>query len=333
MSAKTRALVTGATGFIGGRLAAILVSSGWNIKLLVRTPAKLPVPLRQITAVITGDLSDENQLRHAVRDVDVIFHCAANVNTWDTVENYHQANVIGVGNLLRAIATENLGLSRLVHVSTVDVYGYPESPCDETCETRTSGFGYGDSKRLGEKLVQDFCNSNHIPYTIIRPANVIGPGSQFIQRIGQELISGLMLNVDSGRANSGLVYIDNLVAYMLWAAESEKALGQCYNARDSYDVSWAEVLVALRNGLRGRGVIINLPFRLADALAWTTESFYRVFLPRHEPLLHRLLVRLFGRTCGHSSAKLQQHSGLHGMVGFEEALSHSIQWYQTKNSL
>ena len=92
-------------------------------------------------------------------------------------------NVLGVKNLMNAIAKENPGLSRLVHLSTVDVYGFPVSPCDENCKTTGSGFGYGETKLLGESLVREFGDKSNIPYTIIRSANVIGPSSQFITRV------------------------------------------------------------------------------------------------------------------------------------------------------
>ncbi len=332
------ALVTGATGFIGGRLAECLVAEGWSVRVLVRNPQRLTPALLAATEVITGDLADLNALELAVADVSVIFHCAANVNTWDTPDAYHAANVTGVKNLLHAIKQGNLGLSRLVHLSTMDVYGFPEQPCDEQCQTASSGFGYGDSKLLGEAVLQVFCATHQIPYTIIRPGNVIGPRSQFIQRIGESLKSGLMLKIEGGRANAGFIYIDNLVEYLLWAASTEQAVNQCYNARDGYDVSWAVFIAAFRQALGGHGLVIDLPFALANAIACGFEQFYQLFLPAREPVLHRLLVRLFGRTCGHGAEKIRSDSRLSGRISFDEALNRSTKWFleehlSTKNGL
>ncbi|MGA9665952.1 MAG: SDR family NAD(P)-dependent oxidoreductase [Gallionella sp.] len=324
---KSFALVTGATGFIGRRLAERLLEEGWSVRLLVRDPGRLAATLRPLQDIVVGDLLDANSVGSAVKDVDIIFHCAANVSTWDAWESYYAANVLGVKNLMDSIAKENPGLSRLVHLSTVDVYGFPVLPCDEKCNTTGSGFGYGETKLLGESLVKEYGDKNNIPYTIIRPANVIGPGSQFITRIGHELQSGIMLTVDGGRANAGLLYIDNLVDDMIWAAGAVKALGQVYNVRDDYDVTWKTFLTRFRAAIKGKGIIVDLPFPIADAVAGGFEAISRVLFPSKEPLLHRLLVRFFGRTCGHSAAKIRSDRGGVQRIGFDEAMERSCRWF------
>ena len=106
---------------------------------------------------------------------------------------------------------------------------------------------------------------------------MIGPGSQFVARIGEALTSGLMLTIDGGQANAGLVYVDNLVDYLVWAAEAENARSEIYNVRDAYDVSWAEFIDVLRGSVKGKGNIVNLPFGFANRLAQSVEGCYRLF--------------------------------------------------------
>ncbi len=303
------------------------MEEGWSVRLLVRSPGRLAASLRSLEDIVVGDMLDVDALARAVRNTEVIFHCAANVSTWDTWESYYAVNVVGVKNLMDAIAKGNPGLGRLVHLSTVDVYGFPVSPCDEDCKTTGSGFAYGETKLPGESLVRECGDENKIPYTIIRPANVIGPGSQFITRIGRELTSGIMLTVDGGRANAGLVFIDNLVDDLIWAAGAAKAKGECYNVRDDYDVSWKVFINRFRSAISGKGIIVDLPFRVADVIARSFEAFYRVFLPSREPMLHRLLVRFFGRTCGHSAEKIRNDRGSAARVGFDEAIERSCRWF------
>lgn len=329
--ATRRVLVTGATGFIGGRLTERLIEAGWSVRVLVRDAAKLASSLHSCCEVMVGDVLDIEAMVRAVRDVDVIFHCAANVSTWDSWDAYYFVNVFGIQNLMIAIENENPGLSRLVHVSSVDVYGFPDLPCDERCQPTGGDFAYGETKFQGENLVRTMGEKAGISYTVIRPANVIGPGSQFIKRIGAELKSGIMLTVDGGHANAGLVYIDNLVNYLIWAASSDKAHQQCYNVRDAYDVDWATFINQFRRQIDGKGRVINLSYTLADRIAKGMEAIHRKLSPRREPMLHRLLVRFFGKTCGHSAEKIREHSGGLPELGFEEAMRRSGQWFLDAN--
>ena len=299
---------------------------------MIRKPSALSNELRQRCDIIVGDLADVDALSRAVSGVAVIFHCAANVNTWDRWEAYYQANVVGVQNLLQAIATSNPQLKRLVHVSTVDVYGFPDSPSSELGATSGAGFGYGESKLAGESLVRRTGQELGIPFTIIRPTNVIGAGSQFIERMGDALNSGLMLTVDGGRVNAGLVFIDNLVDFLLWAASSEVAQGECYNVRDPYDATWSEFITRLRMAIAGRGYVINLPFWLAMRVASVMAGTHKLFGLPGEPLLHPLVVHIFGRTCGHDASKIRAHSTMPDGVGYEQAMTISADWFLKRQS-
>jgi nucleoside-diphosphate-sugar epimerase len=320
-------LVTGATGFIGGRLAEILLDRGQAVRLLVRDQSRLSNVLRSSAEIIGGDLGDMESLKAATRDTKTIYHCAGNVSTWGPWDSYYQANVQGVENLLNAITTVNNELPRLIHLSSVDVYGFPLEPCDETAALADGGYYYGKSKILAEYLIGNHGRTFGLPYTILRPCNVIGPGSQFIGRIGKKLQAGTMLTVSGGQANAGLVYIDNLVGYMLWAASSPDTLGECYNIRDDYDVSWKIFLDSFRERINGKGRVVNLPFPVADAIAALSETIHKGLPIDKEPPLHSLIVRIFGRTCGHSSKKIIDACGGAMNLGFDEAMNRSCQWF------
>lgn len=321
------ALVTGATGFVGHALVKRLLRRGWRVRVLVRDRARLDPLLADLCEITVGDLDNQAALRDAVGSVEFVFHCAANVSTWAPMDSYYEANVRGVANLLEAIKERRTPLQRYVHVSTVDVYGYPLAPASEDSPTDGAGFGYGETKLLGEELARRTCSSAGIPFVILRPCNIIGPGSQFIERIGAELSSGIMLKIDGGRANAGLLHIDNLVNYLMWSATAQEALNQCFNVRDAEDVSWSEFIDRLKTGIGGRGLVVNLPFSLADVLARGAKTVYATCAPRKEPILHPLLIRMFGRTCGHDAVRIHDAYDGEDMVSFDEAMQQSVEWY------
>ncbi|HTJ89025.1 MAG TPA: hypothetical protein VL356_02440, partial [Acidocella sp.] len=97
---------------------------------------------------------------------------------------------------------------------------------------------------------------------------------------------------------------------------------------DPEPVSWARFIADLRAGIGGRGVVLNLPYALADAVAMALETPWRILRLQNEPLLHRLLVRIFGRTCGHDTSRLAAAGAPLGRVGYAEAMRRSAAWYR-----
>jgi nucleoside-diphosphate-sugar epimerase len=324
---KPEFLVTGATGFVGHRLAERLVALGADVRLLVRRPEKLPPHLCSTCEVVTGDLDNPDSLAGAVAGVGVVYHCAANVRTWDNWSAYETANIHGVEALACAVVRCNPGLRRFVHLSSVDVFGFPEMPADEETPLARVAFPYGESKRQGEICLRRIAQQQGIPYTILRPTNIIGPRSPFIERIGSQLRSGLMLTIDGGSAHAGLLHVDNLIDYMHWAAFSDRSVNETFNVRDRCDVSWGRFIEDFRALIGGRGRVIDLPFVAADAAAQVVSLPYRILRLSREPIWHPLLVRIFGRTCGHRAEKLWTTSNLEPKVSYENAIAESAAWF------
>ena len=324
--ASGRALITGATGFIGSWLAQRLLAAGGAPRLLVRDPERLAPPLRKAEWV-RGDLRDPESLLAAARGVETVYHLAANVRTWDRRQQYWADNVDGLRHLLDALRQETPDLRRFVHLSSVDVYGFPQSPCAEDCPPRSAGFGYGDSKIAAEALLQEAERDWQLPQVILRPSNVMGPRSPFIERVGKELRGGLMLRINGGAADAGFLDVEYLVDVLLWAGAAAGVEGEVFNVNGAESISWRRFLSDLRRGLAGRGMIIDLPFWAADGLARGLALPYAALGLRQEPLLHPLIVRIFGRTCGHGAEKLQRFGAPAPRRSYAEVMAASIAWY------
>ncbi len=320
--------VTGATGFLGGHLVRRMLSIGARVTVFVRSPAKLPPDIAQAVDIVQGDLMNTQAIEHALGRAEYIFHCAANVATWDRPEAYDLANVVGVKNLLAAIPKPAQGrLKRLIHVSTMDVYGFPDAPAVETAPTPINDFAYSESKRVGESLLCAYCVDWAIPFTVIRPGNIIGPGSPFISRIGKELVSGLMLKINGGGVHAGLIDVDNLIDILLWSGVSSAAHNKIFNARDSNNVTWSEFLGDFRDRLAGKGIILNLSYRPAMMVARLIGGVHSTFRLPGEPLLHPLIVNIFGKTCGHTIDRLQACGAPLGGVEYHDSLDRSVAWF------
>ena len=152
MSAK--ALVTGGSGFIGGRLIESLVADGHGVRALARSRSSADSVAALGAEPVRGELGDPESLRAAATGCDVAFHAAAKVEDFGPWEEFERDNVQGTRNVAEACAAA--GVSRLVHVSTeaVLIAGDPLVGVDETAPLRTdSRAPYSRSKALAERAL------------------------------------------------------------------------------------------------------------------------------------------------------------------------------------
>ena len=322
------ALVTGASGFLGGRLAQVLVEQGERVTVLVRKGSDL----RHLDGlprlrVVRGGLTDKDAVLEAVHEATHIFHCAAASTDWARREVFHESNVRGTETLVAA-AREARGLQRFVHVSTTDVYGYPEVPCAEAGAIRDVGLPYNRTKILGEKAVWRAAQEDGLPVTVVRPATIYGPrGKAFVTDIAEFLRKGQMAYIAGGRTTGGFLYVDNAVDAMLAAAQSPAALGQVYNLSDGTGANWQDYVGGLADGLGCRRPWINLPYRTAMAVAGAMEAPYHVVkvLPGR-PMLTRHAVYLLGRDQEYPADRARTELGFRPRVSFAEGIARSVEW-------
>ncbi len=319
-----RALVTGASGFLGGCLAQRLARGGADVVVLVRSPASLGHLDGVGVAVVPGDLGDGPALERATSGVTHIFHCAACSTDWAPLERYVSANVTGTRNLL--VAAERVGtLQRFVHVSTTDVYGYPMVAGDESASLVETELPYNRTKVQGERAVWEAAGRG-LPVTVVRPATIYGPrGKDFTVEIGKLLRQRLMATIDGGRATGGFLYVDNAAEAMIAASEEKRTLGQAYNLSDGSGASWKHYLSLFAEALGTPGPWIDLSFACAMRVAGIMEAPHRVGLPG-KPLLTRHAVQLLGRDQEFSSEKARRDFGFLPRVGLTEGIGRSAAW-------
>jgi nucleoside-diphosphate-sugar epimerase len=324
-----RALVTGASGFLGGRLAQVLAQRGDAVRVLARRTSGLSHLAAVRPEVVRGALDDSAALEEAVRGVDVVYHCAALSYDWGSWRAFEAANVRGV-ELLARVASRSPSLRRFVHVSSSDVYGYPERPCDETGPLVDTGLPYNRSKVMGERILWRCHAAGELPLTVVRPVTIYGPRSKdVVLEVVRMLRAGGMALVDGGGARAGLAYVDSVVLALVAAARTPGALGQAYNVRDGGDETWRDYVNALADGLGLRRPWLDLPGALASGAASALEGVHHLVRARSRPLLTRHSVLLLRRDQGFPIAKAAADLGFAPAAGFAEGIERTVRWVRS----
>lgn len=211
-----RVLVTGATGFIGGRVARVLVDEGKDVRVMVRPTSDRAGLPEHVTAVV-GDVTRPESLRAATAGVDAIVHLAAMLKQpWHP--DFERTNADGVGHLLDACE----GAPRVVLVSSVAAAG--PAPVDRP---RTENdppapvSAYGRSKLGGEQAARRFVG--RVPVTVVRPPVVFGPGDRSMLPAFRAVARGLTATPTMARAS--LVHVEDLARLCARAITAPEVLG------------------------------------------------------------------------------------------------------------
>ncbi len=230
-------LVTGGTGFIGGRLVASLAADGAEIRVLARDLSKASLVGRFPVKLIRGDLTRREDVQSAAAGCDFVFHCAC--GTTGDKAAMRAATVDGTRYVIDACQEHR---ARLVHVSTVSVYGAtPDGELDESAPRRPEGDFYAETKLEAEKAVLEAARGGKLRASVIQPTVVHGPfGPAWTVRILNELKSGRVMLIDGGDGLCNVVYVDDVVQALRLAALDERALGEAFLISGPKPVTWRE---------------------------------------------------------------------------------------------
>jgi nucleoside-diphosphate-sugar epimerase len=258
--AGRKALVTGATGFIGGRLAERLaLEHGVEVRALVRNLAGAARLARFPVTVIRGDVTNSSDLEAAVQGCDLVFHCA--YGTSGSQKHRAWVNTEGTRRVLAAAQAEKM--KRIVYLSTLMVYGQTDDgDLDETAPRKRFGNPYSDSKLEAERMAL----ASGLPVAVLQPTAVYGPwGGVWTETVLKTLQAGRQILINGGNGLANPVYVDDLVSAMLLAAVKDGAVGEAFLISSDEEVTWREMFGRFERMLGGEPRTVDMTE--AEALA------------------------------------------------------------------
>lgn len=325
-----RILVTGASGFIGRRVVDALLKHGFrNLRCLTRPSSKMAGLYEVLRAhedtaqveIMSGNLLSTQDCAAAAEGVAVVFHLAAGKGEKSFADAFANS-VVTTRNLLDALVAQTT-LRRFVNMSSFAVYrnsGNPKgrlldesAPIEEHPELR--GNAYCFAKAEQDRLVMDYGQRFGIPYVIVRPGWVYGPGSAGLHgRVGIDTF-GIFLHLGGGNSLP-LTYVDNCAEAMVLAGLTRDVDGEVFNVVDDNLPSSRKFLQLYKRNVK-RFTSIYLPHAVTYHLCLLWES-YSKWSKGQLPLA-------YNRRAWHANWKRTRYSNakLKSRVGWQPSLSTS----------
>jgi dihydroflavonol-4-reductase len=326
-----KALVTGATGFVGAAIARALLAAHWQVRVLARKGSERRNLQGLDVEVQEGDLTDLDSLQSAARGCAGLFHAAADyrLGAPDPSQLY-RANVEGTRNILAAAS--RAGVRRIVYTSSVATIGIPAdgTPGDEATPNSLQNMigHYKRSKYLAEEVVIDAARAG-TSVVIVSPSTPVGPGDVKPTPTGQ-----LVLDAAAGRmpayVDTGLniVHVDDVAAGHLLAYERGNA-GERY-ILGGQDMSLREILVLISALVGRKPPRVRLPYGAVLPIAYLAEAYAKLSGRSGRITLEG--VRMSRKRMFFSSAKAMRDLGYTYRPPVE-AFRDAIRWYRENGLL
>lgn len=245
LPAGSTALITGATGFIGGRLAERLVEQGVHVRCFIRSFGQAMRLARLPVEIIQGRLDDAEAVSRAVADADYVFHCAYDLRS-------RALNLNGMERLIAASLQQKV--KGFVYVSSFSVYEpFPDGPLTEETRDGDRSWIYARNKLDLEARVFRAAHQEGLSASIVQPSIVYGPFSKpWTNAPAEMLLTGEVILPDLGEGLCNAVYIDDLVDGLVLAALRPEAKGERFIMTGPEPVVWASFYEAIAEALHAK---------------------------------------------------------------------------------
>lgn len=257
-----KVLVTGADGFIGSHLVEMLVRQGVDVKAFCLYNSfnswgwldSTAADVKNNFEVFSGDVRDPNGVRTAMQGCDIVLHLAALIAipySYHSPDSYVETNIRGTLNILQA--ARDLGVSKIVHTSTSEVYGTAQFvPITEDHPLQGQS-PYSASKIGADQMAYSFYSSFETPVAILRPFNTYGPRQSaraVIPTIISQIAAGKrQIKLGSLTPTRDFTFVHDTARGFIAAANSEKTIGKVTNIGSGFEISIGETVEVIAEAM------------------------------------------------------------------------------------
>ena len=289
--------ITGATGLLGSHIAEALIERGQRVRALVRSSSDVAFLEALGVERAVGDLHDPEALRRAFDGAGVVYHCAAHVGDWGPWSAFQRNIIDGTAHVLEACRVA--GVDRILHVSSVTVYGHPRDGGELIREHAPLGehlFWFWDYYCRAKIAAEELARSQGSRVTIVRPSWIYGPRDRTtLPRLIRAFRANRVRLIGSGDNRLNVVYAADVADGAIRAASASTAAGQAFNLCSDGELTQRQFVDLLTEALARPRVSRHLPFWAAYAAAFVLEAAARAVGQERPPHLTRYAVGLVGR--------------------------------------
>jgi len=322
-------LITGATGLLGSHIAEHLRARGERVRALVRRHSDTTF-LQQIgVELAVGDLNEPASLPRAFANADVVYHCAARVGDWGPWRAFQREVIDATANLLDACRAAGVG--RVLHVSSIIVYGHPHlrDGCFSEDEPLGQNLWVWDYYCRAKVRAEELCRQYPGDLTIVRPSWIYGPRDRTtLPRVLKALDAGRVAVIGRGDNLLNVVYAGDVAEGAILAANHPRAKGQAYNLSSEGEITQSDFLDLLADELGRPRIRGHVSYPFAYWGGFVSEVIGRLIRMHRPPHLTRYAVALIGRSTRFSIAKAREQLGWQPRVGIREGIRCTLDWYR-----
>ena len=321
------ALLTGATGLLGRHLTVELLDRQWTVTAIVRKNSdRRPIQLPGVDFHVC-DLAREALDPAVVRPADVVFHAAAAVTDWAPWSYYIANTIEATRHVVDAMRTADC--RRLIHVSTVGVYGRPRATQPLTEDQPYSSIGrwdyYSNSKIAAERIVWEQQRHQRLIVTVFRPAMIYGPSAHgLIARVAGFLRHGHASLVGDPTVMLPLIHVRDVAAACVLAATNPAAVGEAFNLVNPEPVTQSDFFNSLATLTGPPLVVKQIPYRLAYAAGFLAEISAHLTRSTTPPRISRYRVSLFGHARHYDISKARTVLHWQPQIAFHDGIRQTI---------
>ncbi|MDD4392775.1 MAG: NAD(P)-dependent oxidoreductase [Desulfobacterales bacterium] len=325
-------LITGGTGFIGSRLAIECRQRGDRVKVLGQTHTDIEKENQKIiesagAIVVSGSMMDRELIFEQTEGIDVVYHLAAAQHESNIADQvFRDVNVEGTRNMLDACVYHKV--RRMIHGSTIGVYGHLDGQIDEQSVCHPDNI-YGKTKLEGEKLVLSY--RDKLPVTVIRISETYGPGDRRLLKLFKAIQNHMFFMIGSGKNLHHLIFIDDLVNGIIQSGQSDAAIGNVMILAGKNPITTDKMVQTIADELKTKVPGFKAPLSMFMMVAVILEFLLKplgISLP-----FHRRRMDFFRKSFVLSGSKAFDMMNFQPQYGFREGVAATAGWYRETGKL